>query len=154
MTAPSDSSPIRLRFTTFGPIAEGDIELRPMTIFVGPSNSGKSFAAGLVYALHNFFKDDSREIPYLHSRGVRSYDSILTSIQESQLSEQNCNLLFDWFMEVFPGLIADDALARGQLEDSPLKLSQAVADLVRPYLENVSRWSEDLRSGVGKMPRS
>ena len=47
-------------------------------------------------------------------------------------------------MEVFPGLIADDALARGKLEDSTLEMPQAIADLVHPYLENVSSWSEDL----------
>ena len=144
MTTSAGVNPIRLRVTNFGPIAEGDFELRPMTIFLGPSNSGKSFMAGLVYALHNFFKSDSSQIPYLHSRGVQSYDSILTTFQESQLTEDNCNLLFDWFMEVFPGLIADDALAQGRSKDSPFELPPWVADLVRPYLENVSSWSEDL----------
>lgn len=144
MTTEFKSGPVSLRLTNFGPVSDGEIELRPMTVFVGPSNSGKSFAAALVYALHNFFNDDSREIPYMHSRGVGSYDSILTPIQESQLSERNCNYLFDWFMDVFPGLIADDALARGRLENRLLELPQAVADLVRPYLQNVSSWAEDL----------
>ena len=39
----------------FGPIANADITLRPLTIFVGPSNTGKSYLAILLYALHQAF---------------------------------------------------------------------------------------------------
>ncbi len=35
----------------FGPIIEGTVGLRPLTIFVGPSNAGKSYMAMLVYSL-------------------------------------------------------------------------------------------------------
>ena len=147
MTTPSDTNPIELRVTNFGPISEGIIELRPLTVFVGPSNSGKSFMAGLVYALHNFFKDD---FPYLHARGEVSYDSILTSLQKSQLSEHNCNTLFNWYMEVIPNLVADSALARGQMEDSPIELPPNIADLVRPYLKNVSDWGNHLGTELAR----
>ena len=34
----------------FGPIAEGSVDLKPLTIFVGPSNTGKSYMATAVYA--------------------------------------------------------------------------------------------------------
>ena len=34
----------------FGPLAEGTVELRPLTIFVGPSNTGKSYMASAIYA--------------------------------------------------------------------------------------------------------
>lgn len=44
----------------FGPILEGNIELRPMTVFVGPSNTGKSYMAILIYALHKFFESSAR----------------------------------------------------------------------------------------------
>ena len=39
----------------FGPIAEADVDLRPFTVFVGASNTGKSYLAILLYALHQFF---------------------------------------------------------------------------------------------------
>ncbi len=42
----------RLRVKNFGPIIEADVEMRPLTVFVGPSNSGKSYLAGLLYAMH------------------------------------------------------------------------------------------------------
>ena len=50
-----DDSPMRLSVSNFGPIAKADIELRPLTVFVGPSNTGKSYLASLIYALHNSF---------------------------------------------------------------------------------------------------
>lgn len=37
----------------FGPIREGTIELKPLTIFIGPNNSGKSYVAMLI---HSFFE--------------------------------------------------------------------------------------------------
>ena len=36
----------------FGPIAKASVDVRPMTVFVGPSNTGKSYLAVLLYALH------------------------------------------------------------------------------------------------------
>ena len=35
----------------FGPIREGTVELRPLTVFVGANNSGKSYLATLIYAI-------------------------------------------------------------------------------------------------------
>ncbi len=46
---------IRLSVTNLGPIAKAEIDLRPLTVFVGPSNTGKSYLAMLIYALHKFF---------------------------------------------------------------------------------------------------
>lgn len=46
---------IELEVTDFGPIVEANIELRPLTVFVGPSNTGKSWLAILIYALHRYF---------------------------------------------------------------------------------------------------
>ena len=40
----------------FGPIAEGSIDLKPLTIFVGPSNTGKSYMATAVYAVMQGFE--------------------------------------------------------------------------------------------------
>ncbi len=39
-----------------GPIAKGTVELKPLTIFVGPSNTGKSYMATAVYALMKAFQ--------------------------------------------------------------------------------------------------
>ena len=41
----------------FGPIVKASIDLSPLTVFVGPSNTGKTYFATLVYALHGAFRD-------------------------------------------------------------------------------------------------
>ena len=42
----------RLEVSNFGPIVEANVEMRPLTVFVGPSNTGKSYLAILLYVLH------------------------------------------------------------------------------------------------------
>ena len=39
----------------FGPIIKGEIELKPLTIFIGTNNSGKSYAAMLIHSLYRSF---------------------------------------------------------------------------------------------------
>lgn len=41
----------------FGPIREGKVTLKPLTVFIGPNNSGKSYMATLVYALAKALSD-------------------------------------------------------------------------------------------------
>ena len=42
---------VLLKIRDFGPIVDGLIEIKPLTIFVGPNNTGKSYIAMLYYAL-------------------------------------------------------------------------------------------------------
>ncbi len=49
---PLDDCNFRVRVKGLGRIAEADIELRPLTLFVGENNSGKSYLATLIWALH------------------------------------------------------------------------------------------------------
>lgn len=46
---------VEVAVKNFGPIAEANIDLRPLTVFVGSSNTGKTYFATLVYALHGAF---------------------------------------------------------------------------------------------------
>lgn len=50
-----DIDHLRLQAENFGAIAAADVELRPLTVFVGPSGSGKSYFAKLIYTLHRYF---------------------------------------------------------------------------------------------------
>ena len=61
MTMPTDSDrsvrppkapKVTISVENFGPIERGRIDLRPMSIFVGPSNTGKTYFAVLIYAIH------------------------------------------------------------------------------------------------------
>jgi len=42
---------LRLGLKDFGPIATGALEMKPLTLFVGPNNSGKSYAAMLLHSI-------------------------------------------------------------------------------------------------------
>ena len=47
---------VEISVRNFGPIAEADLDLRPLTVFVGPSNTGKTYLSVLTYALHRVFE--------------------------------------------------------------------------------------------------
>lgn len=40
-----------ISISNFGPISKGSVSLKPLTIFMGPNNSGKSYAATLIHAI-------------------------------------------------------------------------------------------------------
>ena len=50
------SNDVEISVTDFGPIARGTVDLRPLTVFVGPSNTGKTYFAVLIYALHRILE--------------------------------------------------------------------------------------------------
>lgn len=51
---------VQISVQNFGPIARADIALRPLTVFVGESNTGKTYLAALIYALHQHFEGFSQ----------------------------------------------------------------------------------------------
>ena len=56
---------LKLKIRNFGPITEGEITLKPLTIFIGPNNSGKSYAAMLIHSIFESYspKYMSRDFP-------------------------------------------------------------------------------------------
>ena len=57
---------VEISVRNFGPITEANIDLRPLTVFIGPSNTGKTYFSTLVYALHEVFDGFSGfPIPFL-----------------------------------------------------------------------------------------
>ena len=75
---------VEISVRNFGPIAEADLDLRPLTVFVGPSNTGKTYLSVLIYALLDVFKGFS-EFPLLHILHFLVYglgtDSVADSIE-------------------------------------------------------------------------
>ena len=51
---------VHINVQNFGPIEKAEIDLRPLTVFVGESNTGKTYLAALIYALHQHFEGFSR----------------------------------------------------------------------------------------------
>ena len=72
MKEPVTKDALELEVADFGPIVEAKVDLRPLTVFVGPSNTGKSYLAILIYALHRFFGSSRRLGSWRLSFGYRS----------------------------------------------------------------------------------
>ena len=116
---------LELEVANFGPIVEAKIDLRPLTVFVGPSNTGKSYLAILIYALHRFF----RAGPYPIMRPLTS-----GSLDDFDLPDDEFNRLPD---DEFDRIL--QALRAWEVENHEcnVALSAPVADLVLPLLRNV-----------------
>lgn len=56
----------KIHIENLGPIREGTFELRPLTIFIGPNNSGKTYAATAAYAMVNALRFD----PHVRSQAL------------------------------------------------------------------------------------
>ncbi len=52
----------RVAVKDFGPIAEASVELKPLTVFIGPNNSGKSYLALTIYCLSRPLFGDASSI--------------------------------------------------------------------------------------------
>ncbi len=77
----------QLEVEDFGPIVKAKIDLRPLTVFVGPSNTGKSYLAVLIYALHRVFGSTRLE------RGLR--ERFLIGRGRKDLSKERIDALLD-----------------------------------------------------------
>lgn len=55
MTNSRSNGQFSLKLKNFGPITEASLDIRPLTILLGRSNTGKTYFTTLLYALHNMF---------------------------------------------------------------------------------------------------
>ena len=79
---------LELEVANFGPIVEAKIDLRPLTVFVGPSNTGKSYLAILIYALHRFFS------------GFRGY-RMFRDGEVRKLPQKTIDAIDEWAQQTF-----------------------------------------------------
>ena len=102
-----DQATLGLKVTNFGPIVEADIELRPLTVFVGPSNTGKSYLAILIYALHIVFATDGDLFQRMFLHGLDRPRTGRASLPE--LSDEDLHQLFNW-LERIPEVAESDTV--------------------------------------------
>ena len=118
----------------FGPIKEGTVELKPLTIFVGPSNTGKSYMAGAIYALMKGFEgayvDSFLRIGSGAHRSLwdRSPNSFRVPLEIEDPTEPVSNSLRNWITQVGGSLD----------EDTPIKVLDLPAE-VQTFLERSTK---------------
>ena len=127
MSASEKSKRLKLNVTNFGPIAKAEIDLRPMTVFVGPSNTGKSYLAMLIYALHRFFRG-GQTVPFQSGLWTRWDDHNI------DMSDQEIDSLFKWMRQGTPG-------------DT---LPPAVTNPIRRRLRGVSAFKDGLNDELAR----
>ena len=143
MTTPNQTEPLQLTVSNFGPIAKADIDLRPLTVFVGPSNTGKSYLAILIYALHRFFGN------YIGSRHFkfRPMSPILhSSIKEQHpFDDDNLRRLADWIRDV-----SAQVETKSVSDSARVQLPDFIASMVRFLFGNLSEFSEAIAEEIGR----
>ena len=131
--------PLELEVTNFGPIVEAKIELRPLTVFVGPSNTGKSYLAILIYALHRFFSVSTLSIGYGH-RIMRRFlqPSFLRSLEDLNISDADIASLWNWMRD-----LASESTNRKRQQDSMIPVPDDIAALIRPVSKHIHEFADE-----------
>ena len=129
------SDALEIQVTNFGPIVEANVSLRPFTLFVGPSNTGKSYLAILIYSLHHLFEESATNIIGSRRLTFRQYRSrTLRRRRKGQrrLSDEDVTTLLDWAQQAFAE--TEREIKREQLRDP---LPEKIAALVRSLFDSV-----------------
>ena len=87
MNDPPREDILELEMMDFGPIIEAKIDLRPLTVFIGPSNTGKSYLAILIYALHRYFNGGGWPGRRRFSRNPQMFRSAGTTLSKKTIDE-------------------------------------------------------------------
>lgn len=121
-----DQASLEIEVTNFGPIADAKIDLRPLTVLVGPSNTGKSYLAILIYALHRCIVGDKSEL----LRG-NTQAALLRPVPKNLPSSVPHDLA-EWWIQNF--------LAKGsRYEKFSAPLPESVACVIRSMLSGSNK---------------
>ena len=137
-----------LEVADFGPIAEAKIDLRPLSVFVGPSNTGKSYMAILIYALSHFLRSYSANIrgrALFHAARYARAAPETPRFGEHILSQKAVESLLAWANENN----LDSPTSRREAPPSA-DLPVTVASEIRTVLKDVVRWSQSLDDEIAR----
>ena len=114
---------LKIDVSQFGPVVRGEVTLKPLTVFVGPNNSGKSYLAMLTYAISNSFRSPYRGLdPMFGPVGYPRY--------RKEFNRKAVKALRDWLktIETFPK-------GKIKVQDLPAELRQSIFEMARRYLD-------------------
>ncbi|MBN2240150.1 MAG: AAA family ATPase [Dehalococcoidales bacterium] len=73
---------IKISTNQFGPIKEAEIEVKPLTVFVGSNNTGKTYIAQLIYAISNVIRHLEEQPFPLFNKTIDVEDQTLREFEE------------------------------------------------------------------------
>ena len=126
-------SNVQIAVENFGPIEKAEIDLRPLTVFVGESNTGKTYLSALIYALHRTFYGISRApwSPHRILQLGRVYHSRHAGSSDQALSGETREMLEKLSVTGQPFKFSD--------------LPQWLRDRLQSDLVNSERFKDELR---------
>ena len=112
-------SVLDLEVTDFGPIVKAKVDLRPLTVLIGPSNTGKSYLAILIYALHRYFSRGGwpRRGSFLRNHLMHS------SIRAKNIAKKTIDDLNELGIEIL-------AYKRRDLSEKGIVLPSSITDVI------------------------
>ena len=125
---------VEITVRNFGPIAEATIDLRPLTVFIGPSNTGKTYFSTQIYALHDIFNGFS-ESGFLSTFGSAGFMDLIAGntpergiLLDSDNSEAEIQELTEKFFTT-------DEIRDGRkplkLSDLPMRMQNRLQDITK-----------------------
>ena len=104
---------LKIDLENFGPITKGSIKLKPLTIFVGPNNSGKSYAAMLIHSLLSSESQVNTSGSSIGLRGSeifelsRLYEKELKKIVKANKGKQSFSIPVNITKKIFSSIAQD-----------------------------------------------
>ena len=102
-----DADLLTVSVQDFGPIAQATVNLRPLTIFVGRGNTGKTYFSKLIYAIHKAFSCFP-QIPLIGRHHVpfgfiEPTDSLVSAFTDRQQIENKHKEVRNFISNLFKG---------------------------------------------------
>ena len=135
---------LEIEVSDFGPIISAKVDLRPLTVFVGPSNTGKSYLAILLYALHCHF--GFRQLYFPFGRVIRQINPSYMNMDLGKISEQKIiTSLRDMATTALDNIAQTSGQARNRGAEINVALPPLVTEVIR---RNLYQHGEVLRQQV------
>ncbi len=124
---------LKIEAKNFGPISGGKITLKPLTIFIGPNNSGKSYAAMLIHSVFESYMSYIPILPRLSSRDIS------LSILPRFLSEsRDIRAFLKEFSDLVPDLKRQiDNLKEGEKLEITKELKELIEKATNKIFEDI-----------------
>ena len=134
---------LELSVRDFGPIARAEIDLRPLTVFVGPSNTGKSYLAILIYALHRFLFD----YRYSHGKWLAVHSGAFGSLPAPKvLYDEYIGELIEW-IDAESSIVEEGRILPG---GAFIRAPESIETLIRPLLRDLGTYRDVLKEEIAQ----
>ncbi len=143
---------IRIEVENFGPVARARVELKPLTVFIGPNNTGKSYLATLIYAISRAASErapSSEGMVYLRG-GDSSADYVFAHLgslfpmpRPLPFDGRTANSLQRWLPANWRDIIGRPKSARRldiPFDSLPKRMVDAVGSYVEEYLDMFTKY--------------